>query len=476
MEPSGIVRGQVIYGDTRKPAAGVHVHPAPTIYATITDSQGRYSMEQLDAGKYTLYAEPPEGADYLSSVADVEIVGGMPIRQLNVTLERGSVITGELREKETGQPIRVPYVDIAYLSQRPKRSVARTETKLDGSFRIVVPPGKGELSTSDSVAGYLPTRLAGDLRWNPISRTIEIGVGETLTGQDLLFSKGMVVQGRVFDVEGKPVAGAVFQGVTEQPNSGRDGAFILRGLSPEQKSHFLVLHAQRRLGAKITITPYHDSKPLAADVELQPTKSATVRVIDEEKRTVANARVSLTANITMLESGGSSSWLALPVYGPSSTDADGKVTLPVLVIDARYSVNVLARGYAATRASFRVQAGNNPELLDVVLLASGRSLSGVVVDRAGNPLEGVQVQIMPALGKAYPRNQMLTKSDWLDTKKDGRFEFHDLPKVKYRLIATLFKPTGKLDDGGRPVKKRQVGKELRIEPTEKEIRIVLDVP
>ena len=74
LEPSGIVRGQVIYGDTRKPAAGVHVHPAPTIYATITDSQGRYSMEQLDAGKYTLYAEPPEGADYLSSVADVEIV------------------------------------------------------------------------------------------------------------------------------------------------------------------------------------------------------------------------------------------------------------------------------------------------------------------------------------------------------------------------------------------------------------------
>ena len=160
------------------------------------------------------------------------------------------------------------------------------------------------------------------------------------------------------------------------------------------------------------------------------------------------------------------------VYGPSSTDADGKVTLPVLVIDARYSVNVLARGYAATRASFRVQAGNNPEWLDVVLLASGRSLSGVVVDRAGNPLEGVQVQIMPALGKAYPRNQMLTKSDWLTKKKDGRFQFHDLPKVKYRLIATLFKPTGKLDDGGRPVKKRQVGKELRIEPTEKEIRIV----
>jgi hypothetical protein len=279
-----------------------------------------------------------------------------------------------------------------------------------------------------------------------------------------------VARGRVLDPDGKPIAGAVFQGATEQAPSAADGSFSLRDLSVEQKSHFLVLSAPRGLGAKLTIDPRKDPKPLAMDVKLVPTRTLSARVVDEKSQPLANVRVDLQLNILTSESDNMYTSTTRAVCDPTYTDTAGKFTFPNLVLDGSYTVLAAAPGLAAAKASFRVAADKDPEVSDLVLLTNRLVIMGTVVDPGGTPLEGVQVTIMP-------RNQTLANNhDFMNTEKDGRFHFHGLPKGEYRLLAYLWKKTGALDKDGRPVSKQEAGTELRVQSGQDNIRIILHVP
>jgi protocatechuate 3,4-dioxygenase beta subunit len=464
LQPNSTITGEVLDGDSGEPVAGAHVTLG--LYGTYTDQRGRYSLERFDADKCHLSVAPPEGSTYLFTQADLTILPSEPARKHNFTLQRGSIITGQLREKETGAALRVPYVSIYYECEGPKRDVASARTKADGSYRMAVPAGKGKLFTYDSLPGCVPNDMVDDFTRNSVP--VEIKPGETLAGKDLFFRRGMSVEGRVLDTDGKPVAGAVFQGVTEQLPSGVDGCFKLSGLAADEKSHFLIVHAQRRLGAKITIEPVRSGKPVALEVKLQPTHSGTVRVVDEKKRPLASVEVALIAHVRMRETDHGFGVLALPVYGPLRTDADGRIALPPLVADGSYSLEVSARGYAARTTRVRPQAGNALEVPDVVLLANDLTIAGVVLDATGEPVEGAQVSILP-------RNPDLahTMHRSMNTPKDGRFHFSGLPKGTYRLIANLWKPTGETDAAGRPVNKSTASTQLLVEGGDETLRVVL---
>jgi protocatechuate 3,4-dioxygenase beta subunit len=474
LRPAQTIRGQVIYGDQGKPAVGAHV--AMGLYGTFTDSEGRYSLQGWDTARQGLLSvTPPEGGNYLAATAVVAPVN-MPTQQLNFALEPGSVITGQLREQETGQPLRVPYVHVHYQSEEPKRARASTRTRADGSFRIVVPPGKGRLLTYDSLPGYLPRDLIGapgppQRDWQPI----EIKPGQTLAGKDFFFTRGMVVQGQVRDAEGKPVAGAVFCGVTEQQPSAGDGSFTLRGLSPEHKSHFLVVQGQRKLGAELTIEPRKESNPVRIDVKLRHTQSAIVRVVDENQQPVADAQVWLLANLKTHEGATGFGVRSLPVCEPLRTDAAGTCTLPHLVVGGSYSVHALHWGYTAAQADFRVEAGRKPEVPDLVLMANTLPLAGRVVDATGKPIAEVEVSIA-RLMQTPDHHTMAQGVGSTRTDRDGRFHFFGLPKGEYQLLATLSKPTGMTDASGRPASKSEARTELRVESGKEDLRIVLQVP
>jgi hypothetical protein len=86
-------------------------------------------------------------------------------------------------------------------------------------------------------------------------------------------------------------------------------------------------------------------------------------VIDENEQPLPNAQVSLLANIRMRESGTGFSFRPLPEFGPVPTDAEGKFTLPILVVDGSYTVKASARGFAEVQAHFRVEAGKPLQVL-----------------------------------------------------------------------------------------------------------------
>ena len=180
--------------------------------------------------------------------------------------------------------------------------------------------------------------------------------------------------------------------------------------------------------------------------------------------------VTLRANIPFHEHAGVVGYPHLSAHGPLATDAAGKFTLPNLVVGTSYSLEISARGYATRDAHFHVDPDVDPVLSDLMLWANKLALHGVVLDQAGKPVEGLQVKLIP-------NNEALATPGhrWLETKKDGRFQFHHLAKGDYRLIATLWKKTGD-DKNGRPIHKMEANTELRVEPSDKDIRVILHIP
>jgi RNA polymerase sigma factor (sigma-70 family) len=471
LEPTGTIRGQVVFGDTGKPAAGAKVRA--TVFNTVTDGEGRFTLKGFDTKKRDVYVEPPEDSDYLPATVDATVPADTRVRDLRISLERGSVVTGQLREKETGRSIRVPHVSVYFITAQERGTTqypARGSTRADGSFRMAVRPGVGWISTNDSLPGYVHRIVRGDDREENTPDRFEVKAGETVTGKDVYFQCGLTASGKVLDPKGKPVAGTVFLGATPQAPSGADGSYTLRGLSLDQESHFLVVHTQRGLGAKLVIEPRKDQAHLNLDVSVQPAHSVQARVLDEQNQPVAKASVSLAANIFLWRRGNMSSYRPVSVFGPVSTDADGKFALPSFVINCGYTIRVSARGYAAAQTHLRVESDKPPFIPDITLLANKLTIAGIIVDQTGKPLEGIEAWILA-------RNSTIALGPQsMRTDKEGRFCFSDLPKGEYRFIATLWKPTGESDKNGSPKKIAEVRKEIRVNAGEDKLRIELRVP
>ena len=465
LEPNGSIGGRVTYADTGKPAVGARVTYG--VFATLTDNDGRYSFQGVDSRKWDVRVSPPDGAGYLAGSAGVSFTPSKVHRIQDFVLEHGSVIIGELRDKETGERLRVPYVQIFYEPEGDKLNSAKARTKIDGSFRIVVPPGKGKLSSLDWVPCSIPQDYAS---WVKPSIQIEIKLGETQTGKNLVFISGLVVKGRVLEANGKPVANADFLGATNQPSSDADGFFTLARLSREHRSHFLVLQAGRGLGAKMIFDPGKNPTPAALEVKLYPTQTLNARVVNENKKPVAGAHVSLGANIMYYDMDGHFSNFSKDLDSGVSTDKAGKYLIPNLVVEGTYTVRAWAPGYASATCGFNVEAGKDPEIADLVLKANKFAVGGVVIDATGKPIKGVQVTLIARNPAVADNNSSM------ETKNDGKFHFHSLTKGDYGLIVNLWKITGELDEDGRLVSKREAGTEQRVQAGEENLNIILDVP
>jgi beta-lactamase regulating signal transducer with metallopeptidase domain len=121
LEPAAIFAGRVIFADSGKPAAGVLVGAATSIadrskqtavslqdfqkVGMRTDTEGKYRIASLPAGKYDVWAETPgwvnEGAnDVVASAGQTESVP-------DLKFTKGGVVSARLVDAKTSQPIAV---------------------------------------------------------------------------------------------------------------------------------------------------------------------------------------------------------------------------------------------------------------------------------------------------------------------------------------------------------------------------------
>lgn len=112
--PTAAVSGQVLSVGTSTPIAGAEVllvpmHPGPAQSSiqprnAVTDRDGRYAFEDIEAGQYRITVQKPGFASPShSDLPQVTLTPAERRQDVNVRLERGSVIAGRVLD-ETGEP------------------------------------------------------------------------------------------------------------------------------------------------------------------------------------------------------------------------------------------------------------------------------------------------------------------------------------------------------------------------------------
>lgn len=154
IQPASIIEGRVTYGDTGKPAAGIHIHAQAVACSaggrdkygeTITDDEGRYRFVNLAPSNYNIWAEA-DGRT-MNAIDSLPVAAGQTVNNVDLELIKGGLIKGRVVD-ETGIPISFAHgmkVTIGvYGPGRPRTGHAVDAIKVDanGEFQVRVPPGK----------------------------------------------------------------------------------------------------------------------------------------------------------------------------------------------------------------------------------------------------------------------------------------------------------------------------------------------
>jgi hypothetical protein len=118
---------------------------------------------------------------------------------------------------------------------------------------------------------------------------------------------------------------------------------------------------------------------------------------------------------------------------PASTDQQGEFSVPLPAGDYTYTVTI--EGYAlddAIRKEFTITAGKTPERLTIRMLKAA-TISGVVQDADGNPVEGVAVR---AITVAIASPAKFSEQ----TKADGKFTIESALPGSYVIRADMPRP------------------------------------
>ena len=163
--PGASVTGQLVYGPTNQPAAGVRLG-AQQIGASawgeaVTDANGRYQIAQLLPGRYNLAVDEqsaPLGGDWTAAaISGLVLAVGQRQAGQDLRLVPGVLITGKVTMRGSGRP--AVGVEIgAYGPAHPRTGawVSGGWTGSDGIYQIRVPPGRQHvysMSGADSSPG-----------------------------------------------------------------------------------------------------------------------------------------------------------------------------------------------------------------------------------------------------------------------------------------------------------------------------------
>jgi RNA polymerase sigma factor (sigma-70 family) len=327
-KPGQSIAGVVRDRDTRAPLAGVAVRSIFYVSAqTATDREGRFRLDGLSKQpSYTLNASASASDQpYITterSVADGP--GDAPVAA-DIEMVRGVVVTGRLIDRANGRPVQA-WVGYTALKDNPHWSRLpgwiptignryspspgwHVPSMADGSYRIVVPPGRGFLVAHIQYQSdrYIPAGIpskrhpgapadALDMHYDtvpfelftsnfPAVCPVDIAPETESATYDLTFDSGTVLTGTVLDPDGKPLPGASMVGesyafsnlFTFKP---LDGArFTAYGLSssPLLPRTLIFRHAGRHLGKTLRVD-VKEKGPL--EVRLEPTASARGRLLD----------------------------------------------------------------------------------------------------------------------------------------------------------------------------------------------------
>jgi RNA polymerase sigma factor (sigma-70 family) len=394
--PSLPIVGTVRDKDTGKPLTGVTVRsrslPGNSHFGggwvqTISDGDGRYRLTGLPkVANNVLITVPAEGQPYLGTTNPVGDCSGFKPVNVDIRLKRGVRVTGRVRDRATGKPVRAR-IDYFYFADNPHRKeYPRLSDWLlwvnreDGTFEGVVLPGRGLLAVRAWKDGYL-TGVGADkikgqdgnssfmtyphychasdyhtlMEVNPVRGT------ESVTC-DLFVETGRTLTGRVLGPDGKPLAGteAIGLGASYGIDQLKSAAFTVRNVQTGHPRAVAFLHHGKRLAGFVLL---QGDEQGSLTVRLGPWGTITGRLVDANGLPRAGGfRVTFLAGGKGEEA--TVSGVAARIVQP---DREGKFRIEGLVPGLKYNLATVKDVRVADwiLRNFVVQPGQNKDVGDI---------------------------------------------------------------------------------------------------------------
>jgi hypothetical protein len=485
------IRGRVV-SPQGAPVAGAMVQAYSSDGRTSTgvesDARGRYAIERLEADDYRVRAfkrgftggrsgQAQSAVDFLLSDSEpadatVTLRGGQAVDGVDVTMVRGSAITGTILD-EFGEPMQGVVVNafelrvmggrtraLAVAAARgvPGRTDDRGQYRLfglpAGTYLVQAAPRDSLTATSGYVPQFHPGTPIIDL-----ATPTKLAADSTATAVDVTLQPAPVrrIRGTLLDPDGKPVQATLtlkasersnalqLEPVTAYPNA--DGTFVFNNISPGEYvvqalatgrtgRSAIVAVARHFVAAPVTVAG-DDPPPMQLNLSLGATLMGRViyEGIPEPPRLGVELRtVSADFDRSPMMSGGSSGFILAPdqtfeyrgVFGPNFLTAQPKN--PDWIVKS-----ITYQGQDLSDSAFDFGSTETFRDIEVVVSAAGAEVRGRVADDRGVAVRDSAVVIFPT-----DRSKWTIRSRWMRTaasNQEGTFRMRGLVPGEYWVVA-----------------------------------------
>jgi protocatechuate 3,4-dioxygenase beta subunit len=408
--------------------------PMARRYATTTNADGAFHFEPFGAGNAALIARCPNGDQGTSTVV-VAPGGGETI----VPVAPGGSIEGRIVDA-AGKPVAGVMVSAETATEMRRLDMGnvvsgvKAVTSATGGFAI------GSLSAGNYRLAVLET---GRLMKPTKAVTLALAAGQHATGVEVVVERPAgTIEGTVTDQNGAPIAGAwvaVHQSFRDAMESACEDASNCRVMGSvstgahqpppamtDARGHFALTSLPRGRYQVVAEAQAGKLRGRAADVTTDAQISIQLTTVGALRGTVRGPR-------------GPADLFSVDVQGPSGDErsfTDGAFVFPKLD-PGDYSIDVTA-SEGTGKATARVSPGEEASI-DITLVANG-TVTGRVVDKAGKPLSGMGVALIPD----QPPGQLsiMLREPPPNSGPDGRFQVVGPPGMR-TLVIMGRKPTAK---------------------------------
>lgn len=384
---------------------------------TITDAQGRYTIDTLRMGEQYRFGVVAKGFPPTYDVAETRVE---KTQERDFNLVAGGNLKGVVTDEASGKPVEgarvAVYVGEMGWGGRPSPGAKASSdvriTDKEGQFSFeAITPGPVSAAVVQK-PGYVSASFS---RWPPPGNSwpaVEAGSTTEVTCQ---LKRGGVVRGVVKTKEGgEPIAGAevTIMGTgwaamgsmwigTPSAMTAADGSYELVGVNPGKYSLLAVAEGFSPPGGGegVAVEIGEGGGEVTRDLELLSSGIVTGVVVDPGGEPIAGAKIRIEPGPT--EGGGRNRRfgmnMARQMLTSGSTPADrtaedGTFRLSGIGTDTLWVVQAESDEYISSQSKpFKLTAGETKKI-EITMLVGG-SLRGTVVDDQGQRLAGARVQV-----------------------------------------------------------------------------------
>lgn len=451
---------------------------------TSTDSEGRFEIKELPAGRYNLTAT--KGGYVTGNYGQrrpgdpgtpIDLGEGQTAEKLGFVLSRGGVIAGRIID-DNGEPVAATMVSAMRFqfmagSRRlvpggGEGSTDRTDDQ--GGFRLYgLPPGEYYVSANNrngmamqaevnntEADGFAPTYYPGTANMAEATR-VTLKAGQEMSGANfaLIVARMARVRGRALNSRGEPVARAMLMLTPADPAGammfstngnamvGPDGSFQFTNVSPGRYNINVRPMGNAGGNEEFALLPITVGNEDIENVMVTTGLGATARgVIVTDDGTVPSFRpdqvqiFASPAEMTMNMIGG----------GPTKVNDDFSFEINTLFDRRLIRANVgpasgwflkavMFDGDDVTDRGVEFAPGRAYEGLQIVMSRKTTDLSGLVTDDRNRPVLDATVVIFPADREKWTYSSRFVRSLRPDT--NGRYNIKSLPPLDDYLIIAV---------------------------------------